>query len=150
MKILSEEKALELTEKLLKNDKDIKENLEDIILPLPNKVQILEEDSHKHNDISALNNITAEKIVYWNNKAEVSDIPSIEGLASESFVTSEIAKAQLSGGEVDLSGYVDIDTFNKTMIDYSTSEEIEKMVDKKITELDTEFEMSNIDFTTEY
>lgn len=103
MKLLSEETALELTEKLLENDKTIKDG-----------------------------------------------IPSIVGLATENFVTSEIAKAQLSGGEVDLSGYLDKDTFDKTMVDYSTTAEIEKMVDEKITELDTDFETSDIDFSTEY
>ena len=150
MKIFSEERALELTEKLLQNDKDIKENLENVILPLPNKVQALEEDSHNHNNEEVLNNITTEKTKYWDGKAEISDIPNIEGLASESFVVSEIAKAQLVGGEVDLSAYVDKDMLDKTMADYSTTTEIEKTIDKKIAELDVEFETLNIDFATEY
>ena len=34
-----------------------------------------------------------------------SDIPSLEGYATETFVTNKIAEASLSGGEVDLSGY---------------------------------------------
>ena len=36
--------------------------------------------------------------------AKISDIPSHEGLATENFVKNEIAKAQLEGGEADLSG----------------------------------------------
>ena len=39
------------------------------------------------------------------NKANVSDIPSLDGYATETFVTNKIAEASLSGGEVDLSGY---------------------------------------------
>lgn len=34
-----------------------------------------------------------------------SEIPSVDGLATEVFVMSEIEKAQLEGGDVDLSGY---------------------------------------------
>lgn len=37
--------------------------------------------------------------------AKKSEIPSIEGLASETFVTTKIAEAQLGGSEVDLSDY---------------------------------------------
>ena len=39
-------------------------------------------------------------------KADKSEIPSLEGYATETFVTNKIAEASLSGGEVDLSGYV--------------------------------------------
>ena len=38
-------------------------------------------------------------------KANVSDIPSLDGYATETFVTNKIAEASLSGEEVDLSGY---------------------------------------------
>ena len=37
-------------------------------------------------------------------KADKSEIPSLEGYATETFVTNKIAEASLSGGEVDLSG----------------------------------------------
>ena len=37
-------------------------------------------------------------------KANISDIPSLDGYATETFVTNKIAEASLSGGEVDLSG----------------------------------------------
>lgn len=36
---------------------------------------------------------------------QASDIPSLEGYATETFVTNKIAEASLGGGEVDLSGY---------------------------------------------
>ena len=36
---------------------------------------------------------------------QASDIPSLNGYATETFVTSKIAEAQLGGGEVDLSAY---------------------------------------------
>ena len=39
-------------------------------------------------------------------------IPSIEGLATEIYVDTKIAEAQLSGGEIDLSGYVTKDELN--------------------------------------
>lgn len=49
------------------------------------------------------------------DKADADDIPSVKGLATETYVTSKIAEAQLSGGdvEVDLSSY-----YNKTEIDH--------------------------------
>lgn len=64
MKVFSEESALQLSEMLLQNDKDIKTGIE-------------------------------------------GKIPSVEGLATETYVNNAIANAQLSGGDtnVDLSGY---------------------------------------------
>lgn len=38
-------------------------------------------------------------------KANISDIPSLDGYATETYVQNKIAEASLSGGEVDLSGY---------------------------------------------
>ena len=38
------------------------------------------------------------------NKADKSEIPSLNGYATEAFVTNKIAEASLSGGEVDLNG----------------------------------------------
>lgn len=47
-------------------------------------------------------------------KADVSDIPSLEGYATETFVAAKIAEAELAGGDVDLSGYYTKDeTYNK-------------------------------------
>ena len=48
--------------------------------------------------------ITSSERNKWNNKAEVSDIPSLTNYATKTFVTDEIAKASTSG-TVDLTGY---------------------------------------------
>ena len=45
-------------------------------------------------------------------KADKSEIPSLEGYATETFVTNKIAEASLSGEEVDLSGYATKDELN--------------------------------------
>ena len=41
------------------------------------------------------------------------DIPSIEGLASEAYVNEQITEAQLGGGEVDLSNYITQEELNE-------------------------------------
>ena len=43
---------------------------------------------------------------------QASDIPSLEGYATETFVTNKIAEASLSGSGVDLSGYATKDELN--------------------------------------
>lgn len=43
---------------------------------------------------------------------QASDIPSLEGYATENFVTNKIAEASLSGSGVDLSGYATKDELN--------------------------------------
>ena len=45
-------------------------------------------------------------------KANTSDIPSLNGYATETYVQNKIAEASLSGGEVDLSGYATKDDLN--------------------------------------
>ena len=45
-------------------------------------------------------------------KADKSEIPSLEGYATETYVTNKIAEASLSGGEIDLSGYATKDELN--------------------------------------
>ena len=52
-------------------------------------------------------------------KANTSDIPSLNGYATETYVQNKIAEASLSGGEVDLSGYATKDDLN-TKADKST------------------------------
>ena len=144
MKVLTDDKALELTERLLQNDKDIKDELESKIPKVDEFVtksyvthaiasaQLSGGGSGNSNiDLSnyALKNHThAEYLTEHQNLdayAKKTDVPDISGLAStayvdtaiqnvnvdltryatESFVTNSIANAQLSGGEVDLSGY---------------------------------------------
>lgn len=48
-------------------------------------------------------------------KANISDIPSLDGYATETFVTNKIAEASLSGGEVDLSGLATKDELNSSL-----------------------------------
>ena len=48
--------------------------------------------------------ITSSERTKWNNKAEMSDIPSLTNYATKTYVTDEIAKAATSG-KVDLTGY---------------------------------------------
>ena len=80
---------------------------------------------HTHNNKSVLDGITSNKISEWNGKSNFSGnyndltnkptIPSIEGLATETYVRNEIANAQLGGdnSEIDLSGYATVDFVNK-------------------------------------
>lgn len=81
-------------------------NAEDINgLNIPTKLSELQNDSGFISEVPSeyineteLNNALA-------NKANTSDIPSLTGYATETFVTNKIAEASLSGGEVNLSGY---------------------------------------------
>lgn len=84
MKVLSEDKALELTEKLLENDKNIKTEIEE--------------------KIPSVDGLASEKYV---DNAVKSIKPNLDGYATETYVTNAIANAQLGGDdtEVDLSGY---------------------------------------------
>ena len=75
----------------------------------------LKTELHNHNNKTILDEITSDKVNEWNNKSNFDgdynnltnkpNIPSVEGLASEIFVKNEIAKAQLEGEAIDLSGY---------------------------------------------
>ena len=106
-----------------------------------------ESSGHTHSNKTVLDGITSSKVNEWNNKADknhthsqyltalpthnhsyndLSDkpvIPSIEGLATESYVRAKIAEASLSGGEVDLSEYA-----TKTEVDVK----IQVLKDEKI------------------
>ena len=102
-------------------------NAEDINgLNIPTKLSELQNDSGFISEISSeyineteLNNALA-------NKANTSDIPSLEGYATETYVTNKIAEASLSGGEVDLSGLATKDELatkaDKTAIPTKTSQ----------------------------
>lgn len=57
-------------------------------------------------------------------KANTSDIPSLEGYATETYVTNKIAEASLSGGEVDLSGYATKDELTVGLAKKSNVEHI--------------------------
>ena len=68
----------------------------------------------EHQDISHLALKTELFSKDYNELTNKPSIPSIEGLATESFVRNEIANAQLGGdsGEIDLSGYATKDELN--------------------------------------
>ena len=68
--------------------------------------------NHIHSNKAVLDSITSDLITKWNNKAEMSDIPSLTNYATKTYVTDEIAKVSTSG-TVDLTGYAktsDVDT----------------------------------------
>lgn len=72
-------------------------------------------DLHNHDNKALLDKVTEEKIAEWDSKSDFDGdynslinkptIPSVDGLATEEFVTNKIAQASIGGGEVDLSGY---------------------------------------------
>lgn len=84
MKVFSEESALQLSEMLLQNDKDIKTEIE--------------------GKIPSVDGLASEKYV---DNAVKNVKPDLDGYATETFVNNAIANAQLGGGdtEIDLSGY---------------------------------------------
>jgi PII-like signaling protein len=97
----------------------------------------LQESAHTHENKGVLDGITAEKVAVWdaaeaNAKGYTDDEitklsgiyakkTDIEGLATETWVSAEIAKAQLEGEDVDLSGYATKDDLNSL----ATKEETE-------------------------
>lgn len=85
MKVFSEESALQLSEMLLQNDKDIKTEIE--------------------GKIPSIDGLASEK--YVDDKVKNVEV-NLDGYATEVYVNNAIANAQLGSGdtEVDLSGYV--------------------------------------------
>ena len=75
--------------------------------------------SELQNDGGFISEIPSEYIneIELNNalatKANSSDIPSLEGYATESFVETKIAEASLGGGEIDLSEYAKTEDIKK-------------------------------------
>ena len=68
--------------------------------------------NHTHSNKAVLDGITSNLITKWNNKAEMSDIPSLTNYATKTYVADQIAKVSTSG-TVDLTGYAktaDVDT----------------------------------------
>lgn len=97
MKVFSEESALQLSEMLLQNDKDIKTEIE--------------------GKIPSVEGLASEK--YVDNAVKNVEV-DLTGYATETYVDNAIANAQLSGGDtnVDLSGYATKDDLN----DYAAKE----------------------------
>ena len=72
---------------------------------IPTKTSDLTNDSGFLTSIPSEYITDSEMSSALSTKANTSDIPSLNGYATETFVTNKIAEASLSGGEVDLSGY---------------------------------------------
>ena len=76
-------------------------------------------------------------------KANTSDIPSLDGYATETFVTNKIAEASLSSGEVDLSGLATKDELTsglatKANTDHTHSQYLTTIPQEYITETELE------------
>lgn len=88
---------------------------------VPTKVSELTNDSGYITTIPTEYITETELNTVLSTKANISDIPSLEGYATEVFVTNKIAEASLGGGdEVDLSGYATKDDLS-TKADVSHS-----------------------------
>ena len=83
--------------------------------------------------------ITSSERTKWNNKAEMSDIPSLTNYATKTYVTDEIAKASTSG-TVDLTGYA-----KTTDVNSALNTKVDKVTGKSLVS-DTEIErLKNVD-----
>ena len=103
----------------------------------------LQESAHTHENKGVLDDITAEKVAAWdvaeaNAKAyaddeiaKLSDVyaekTDLEGLATETWVSAEIAKAQLEGEDIDLSGYATKDDIKGLASEQFVTDEIAKI-----------------------
>lgn len=90
-------------------------------------------------------NLTAEDIGALPSTTE---IPSIDGLATESFVTSKIAEAQLDGGDVDLSGYATKDDLNAALPDIKNDETNNLIIQDNAGNIITAIDATGITTTT--
>ena len=92
-----------------------KANIEDIPV-VPTKTSELTNDSGFITAIPTEYITESELDTELSTKANISDIPSLDGYATETFVTNKIAEASLGGGgEVDLSGYATKDELNSSL-----------------------------------
>lgn len=71
---------------------------------LPTKTSQLTNDSGYITEVPSEYVTESELSTELSTKANKSEIPSLDGYATETYVTNKIAEASLSGGEVDLSG----------------------------------------------
>ena len=107
------------------------------------QIVALQESAHTHDNKDVLDGITAEKVAAWdaaetNAKgyaddeiAKLSDVyakkTDLEGLATETWVSAEIAKAQLEGEDIDLSGYATKDDIKDFASEQFVADEIAKI-----------------------
>ena len=102
---------------------------------IPTKVSQLENDSNFISSIPSEYITETELNTALANKANKSEIPSLNGYATESFVTNKIAEASLSGGEVDLSGYATKDEL-KTKANVNHTHTMSNITDLVIPDVD--------------
>ena len=58
----------------------------------------------------------------YNSLTDKPEIPSLEGYATETYVTNKISEAQLGGGEVDLSNYATLEQVDEKVLQSNTLE----------------------------
>lgn len=130
------------------DDTEIKQDIAELQITKADKDEIPTKLSELENDTEFISNIPDEYVT--NDELEAkgyltehqsledyalkSEIPSIEGLATETYVKNEIANAQLGGegGEIDLSGYATKDDLN-SKVDKETGKSL--IADSEITRL---------------
>lgn len=106
-----------------------------------NKSDIPTKTSQLTNDNGFITTIPSEYITEselnteLSTKADMSDIPSLEGYATETYVQNKIAEASLSGGEVDLSGYATKDEL-KSKANISHTHTMSNIIDLIIPDVD--------------
>lgn len=91
---------------------------------VPTKVSELTNDSGYITTIPTEYITETELNTALSTKANTSDIPSLEGYATETYVKNKIAEASLSGGEVDLSSYATKDELTVGLAKKSNVEHI--------------------------
>ena len=107
------------------------------------QIVALQESAHTHENKDVLDGITAEKVAAWDAAeanvkayaddeiAKLSDVyaekTDLEGLATETWVSAEIAKAQLEGEDIDLSGYATKDDIKDFASEQFVTDEIAKI-----------------------
>ena len=109
-----------------------------------NKSEIPTKTSQLTNDNGFITTIPSEYITEselsteLSTKADISDIPSLDGYATETYVTNKIAEAQLSGEEVDLSGYATKDEL-KSKANIEHTHTMSNITDLVIPDVDKEY-----------
>ena len=119
---------------------------------LNSKNYATKDELHTHNNKTIIDNLNDTKVNNWDtaydhsqslhfsgnyndltNKPTIpsntSDLTNDSGYATETYVTSKIAEASLSGGEVDLSGYVTKETGNADQITFDDGQTFQAKLD---------------------
>lgn len=105
---------------------------------IPTRTSQLENNSGFITEVPAEYITETELSTELANKANTSDIPSLDGYATETYVQNKIAEASLSGGEVDLSGYATKDELN-TKANISHTHTMSNITDLVIPDVNKEY-----------